>query len=257
MTRPRAPARPKKPSLDDILQALRGHLPGLREHYGVRSLGVFGSYVRGEERPGSDVDVLVEFEDNAKPSLFGLVALQEELSDALGVKVDLVEKKGLKPYIGKRILSEVVWLLGGDGGAGPRRVQGKASLQQGGRQMPREFLDFLKDIVEAVEQVERFVAGMAFNEFSGDEKTVLAVTKAVENMGEAAKRIPEDVRRRYPEIPWKEMAGMRDRLAHGYFEVDVEVLWQVAAEFLPPLKPALRRVLEAETEARGLEAGGA
>ncbi len=93
-------------SLDDILNTLRDHLPELRERYGVTSMGVFGSYVRGRERKRSDLDVLVEFQQ--APSMFRFIELQEYLSELLGVKVDLVMQRALKPGIGQRILAEVV-----------------------------------------------------------------------------------------------------------------------------------------------------
>ncbi|MCZ6615315.1 MAG: nucleotidyltransferase family protein [Chloroflexi bacterium] len=93
-------------SLDDILNTLRDHLPELRERYGVTSMGVFGSYVRGRERKRSDLDVLVEFQQ--APSMFRFIELQEYLSELLGVKVDLVNQRALKPGIGQRILAEVV-----------------------------------------------------------------------------------------------------------------------------------------------------
>jgi hypothetical protein len=88
---------------------LREVLPLLRERFKVKSIGVFGSYVRGEQKEGSDLDVLVEFEDDAKLSLLDVAGLEIELSDLLGVNVDLVEKRDLKPYIGERILSEVIY----------------------------------------------------------------------------------------------------------------------------------------------------
>jgi predicted nucleotidyltransferase len=76
----------------------------------VKELGIFGSYVKEEQKEGSDLDVLVEFEEDAKLSLLDVVGLELELSDLLGVKVDLVEKKTLKPYIGQRVLEEVVYV---------------------------------------------------------------------------------------------------------------------------------------------------
>ena len=93
-------------SLDDILNTLRDHLPELRERYGVTSMVVFGSYVRGRERKRSDLDVLVKFQQ--APSMFRFIELQEYLSELLGVKVDLVMQRALKPGIGQRILAEVV-----------------------------------------------------------------------------------------------------------------------------------------------------
>jgi len=82
--------------------------PLLREKFKVMSIGIFGSYVRGEEKRGSDLDVLVEFDESAELSLLDFIRLENYLSEELGVKVDLVEKSVLKPRIGKHILEEVV-----------------------------------------------------------------------------------------------------------------------------------------------------
>ncbi|MGB8646930.1 MAG: nucleotidyltransferase family protein [Anaerolineae bacterium] len=86
-------------------RTLRRHLPELSESYHVKSLGLFGSYVRGQANKRSDLDVLVEFEQ--APSFFKFIELEERLSALLGIKVDLVMKSALKPAIGERILQEV------------------------------------------------------------------------------------------------------------------------------------------------------
>lgn len=86
------------------LQILRAHLPELREHYGVRELRLFGSYLRGEQRKRSDLDVLVEFD--RVPSFFEFMRLERYLSELLKIKVDLVMKSALKPAIGRHILKE-------------------------------------------------------------------------------------------------------------------------------------------------------
>jgi uncharacterized protein len=91
-----------------IKRTLSLHKAELKEKFRVKTIGVFGSYVRGEQKRGSDVDVLVEFEDDAEIGFFKFLDLEEFLSKKLGVKVDLVMKDALKPYIGKRILEEVV-----------------------------------------------------------------------------------------------------------------------------------------------------
>ena len=95
-------------SLDHLLTRLRAQLPELRERYGVSTLGVFGSYVREEQRGSSDLDVLVDFEE--VPTLLKLAALQRHLSDLVGIKVDLVLRRTLKPAIGEVILSEVIYV---------------------------------------------------------------------------------------------------------------------------------------------------
>jgi len=99
-------AKPDSSSLDEIIQVLRESVPDLSERYNVKQLGVFGSYVRGEADGESDLDILVEFE--RAPTLWAFIRLERELSDKLGVKVDMVMKKTLKPRIGKEVLKEVV-----------------------------------------------------------------------------------------------------------------------------------------------------
>jgi predicted nucleotidyltransferase len=93
-------------SKDEILSILAEHLTDLRQRYHVKSLGVFGSYVRGEQTLGSDVDLLVEFDD-PQLTLLQFVELQNHLSDLLGITVDLVEKEMLKPALADNILQEV------------------------------------------------------------------------------------------------------------------------------------------------------
>lgn len=93
-------------SLETFLTVLRKQKTLLVERYGVESLAIFGSFVRGEQKEGSDLDVLVTFRED--PSLLTFIRMENDLSDALGVKVDLVMKDALKPAIGQSILSEAV-----------------------------------------------------------------------------------------------------------------------------------------------------
>mgnify|MGYP000005420541 CR=1 FL=1 len=95
----------------DTLKAQLNHIkPTLQQTYHITQLGIFGSYVRGEQTENSDVDLLVEFEPNFRFGLFTFCQLENDLSDALGKKVDLVMKDALKPHIGQRILQEVTYL---------------------------------------------------------------------------------------------------------------------------------------------------
>lgn len=94
--------------LEEIQQILKKEKPFLADRFGLKEIGVFGSYVRGEEREDSDLDVLVEFEKPLRIDLIGFVELENYLTDRLGTKVDLAMKDELKPRIGERILAEVV-----------------------------------------------------------------------------------------------------------------------------------------------------
>lgn len=100
------PTSTHRPTLEEMRARLRAHLPELEADYGVRSLALFGSWVRHQERADSDLDVLVSF--NKVPGLIRFSRLENELSDLLGLKVDLVPRDALKPRIGERILREAV-----------------------------------------------------------------------------------------------------------------------------------------------------
>jgi uncharacterized protein with HEPN domain len=103
---------------------------------------------------------------------------------------------------------------------------------------------YLKDILNAVESIETFMAGMDFEAFRTDDKTASAVIRKLEVIGEAVKQLPEEVRQRYPDIPWKQVAGMRDKLIHFYFGVEPALIWQTVNNRLPALKATIREMLE-------------
>jgi len=94
--------------LEEIKRTLAEHKQELKLEYRVKEIGIFGSYVSGEQRKHSDIDVLVEFDEPSNLTLLGFIRLENYLSEILGAKVDLVEKHTLKPRIGKHVLAEVV-----------------------------------------------------------------------------------------------------------------------------------------------------
>ena len=110
--------------------------------------------------------------------------------------------------------------------------------------MKEEFLDYVEDVVETMGDALRFVDGLEYDDFVRDKKTVYAVTRAVEIIGDAVKNIPSKVKKRYPKIPWRKMAGMRDKLIHEYFGVDLRRVWNVVERDIPTLKPLFERILK-------------
>ena len=95
-------------TIDQLKKMLGAHKEELKKNFQVKGIGIFGSYVRGEQKKKSDVDILVQFDESSKLSLLDFIGLENYLTDILGIKVDLVEKGTLKPRIGKHVLEEVV-----------------------------------------------------------------------------------------------------------------------------------------------------
>ena len=106
----------------------------------------------------------------------------------------------------------------------------------------RDYRDYINDILDSIDDLGNFIKGMTFEEFTIDKKTINAVIRSVEVIGEASKKIPKTLRDKYPQVPWRKMAGMRDKLIHEYFGIDLEILWKVANEELPPIKPSIKEI---------------
>ena len=100
----------------------------------------------------------------------------------------------------------------------------------------------LDDIREAIERVERYTAGMSFATFAHDEKTVDAVVRNLEIIGEAARRLPDEFKDRHSEIEWYKVVGLRNRIVHEYFGIDLEIIWQILHQDLPVLQTSIRRI---------------
>ncbi|MCP5052704.1 MAG: DUF86 domain-containing protein [bacterium] len=109
--------------------------------------------------------------------------------------------------------------------------------------MIRDYLDYIFDIRNSIDEIEEFIEGLDFDTFRLDRKTTNAVIRSLEVMGEAAAKIPVTIRDQYPGIPWKRMVGMRNKLIHEYFGVDLEIVWTVCTEEIPPLHPSITKLL--------------
>lgn len=102
----------------------------------------------------------------------------------------------------------------------------------------------LKDILEAISAIEKFMAGVNFEEFKNNDEKSSAVIRKFEIIGEATKGLPEDLKEKHPEIPWKEMAGFRDKLIHFYFGIKFELVWQAIKNRLPQITPLIQKILQ-------------
>jgi uncharacterized protein with HEPN domain len=107
----------------------------------------------------------------------------------------------------------------------------------------RVYSDYLHDMEDAAQKAEDFVQGLSFEQFKANDEKVFAVIRALEIIGEASKRIPPHVRRKYTKLPWKEIAGMRDKLIHGYFGVNLSRVWETIHQDLPLLRQGLKDII--------------
>ena len=112
------------------------------------------------------------------------------------------------------------------------------------KEYKRSPTQFLQDILEAINDIEEFTKGMEFNEFSSDKKTTYAVMKALEIIGEATKNLPVILINKYPEVPWKFLAGTSDEIVHEHCAADLPTIWSIARKDIPPLKPLIEKILE-------------
>jgi uncharacterized protein with HEPN domain len=110
--------------------------------------------------------------------------------------------------------------------------------------MKREYDDYLRDMLENAELALDFVQGMEYDEFFEDEKSRYAVVRALEVIGEAARQIPDEVRKANSQIPWREITAMRNKLMHEYFGANMKVVWKTVQEDLPVIIQNLKKILK-------------
>lgn len=107
----------------------------------------------------------------------------------------------------------------------------------------RDYTDFIQDIIDAIHAINEFIKDMSFEDFSKDDKTVSAVTRKFEIIGEAANRIPKTVQKKYKDIPWSYMVGMRNKIIHDYDGINLMIVFDSAKEDLNKVLPALERLI--------------
>ncbi len=110
----------------------------------------------------------------------------------------------------------------------------------------RDYILFIEDVLTCIEKIERYTSNVSFEDFSGNDMAVDAVIRNFEIIGEAVKKIPEEIKKRYADVEWKEAAGFRDVLIHDYFGIDIEAVWDTVRNNILPFKKQILKVLESE-----------
>lgn len=108
----------------------------------------------------------------------------------------------------------------------------------------RRDADYLNDILEAMERIITYTSGLSYTQFMEDTRTQDAVLRNIEVIGEAVKRLSPPLRKRYPAVPWKDIAAMRDKVIHHYFGINYDIVWAVASEEVPKLRPTIQTILK-------------
>lgn len=106
----------------------------------------------------------------------------------------------------------------------------------------RDWKLFLRDITTCIERIETYVGGLDRKDFFADQKTMDAVMRNLEVIGEAAKKLPENIKEKYPNVEWRKLAGLRDILIHHYFGIDEDIIWDVLANKIPEVKTELKKI---------------
>ena len=117
------------------------------------------------------------------------------------------------------------------------------------KRTPKEFSGYLTDMIDYADKASNFLHGISLKSFKANEEKALAVIRSLEVIGEAARKIPKPVRDKYPQVPWAEITGMRDKLIHDYFGVSLDVVWLTVKNDLPEMSKALR-IMMADITAR-------
>lgn len=189
-----------------------------RRHH-IRKLSLFGSVLRDDFRPDSDVDVLVEFEPGHSVG-WEIVDMEDELS---------ICSAGTRWTLCRRSFS--IGDCGIEYSTAPRCS------------MPKDDYVYVGHMLETANAVVAKTAGISRSDFDGNENLRLAVTHLIQTVGESARRVSHEFRQLHPDIPWGNIVAMRHKVMHDYLEINYDIVWRVATESLPSLMDELDKLL--------------
>ena len=172
------------------------------QKYHVKELSIFGSALLDDFLAYSDIDLLVDLLPAHGLGLIDYLGCQEELAEALGRRVDLVQKSGLKRLVREEILRT------------QRIIYVRTDAQ------------YLWDIIDAADAIDRFLIGKTLSAFGEDELLRAAIQTKLIIIGEAVTQLSKPLTDKYPQVPWQQIRGFRNAVIHGYFKIDWDILWK-------------------------------
>ena len=212
---------------DYVLSVLEAHRPELKRRFGVVSLDLFGSFARNCAREDSDIDLLVRFGEPT--SLSCEMEMQDYLERLFGRPVDLARTERLRPEYRPYVEKDI-------------------AMDESDRPV-RDWRIPVRDMIGFGERVVSEIVGMDSEQFLENISIYDMAQFNILRIGEAANRIPQEIRDAHPEIDWQGIRGARNLIAHEYDRVDEDAVWTIVRTHIPALLPQLRALLEAEGEA--------
>jgi uncharacterized protein with HEPN domain/predicted nucleotidyltransferase len=210
-----------------VLEKYQRQICDILARHGLTNPRLFGSVRKGTYRPNSDIDLLVDADSTA--TLLSLAGAQSELAATLGVSVDLRTSEELSERFRQNAISESCSLS-----------EWKA-LEPGATISPRlRDNDYLHHIQEAIAKIHRHASTK--EEFLRSEPVQDSIIRGLEIVGEAVSRLSPQLKNKYPEVPWENISGMRNRLIHGYFDVDLERVWKTIEDDIPDFERAVSQI---------------
>jgi hypothetical protein len=199
---------------EEVIVALNSRYPAMRKLFGVKKIGIFGSFARGDEHERSDIDIEVAFEQGSDTyrNYIGLALYLEEL--LAGRRVDLVTTRVLEGYLHSDVAED-----------------------HAEKNRDRVYISRMLEEMAFLLQRKK---NLGFREFSHDDLMKRAAIRSLEIIGDGASRASETLKKAYPGIPWRELAGMKDRLAGMYFSPDWVLVWDILEQEIPAVEPRLR-----------------
>ena len=222
---------------DDAIRILREHESQIRAQ-GVTRLALFGSTARDQARTDSDVDLLVDYNEDGRSAL-DFFGLEEFFSELLGAEAELAKRDRLKRFLKDAILVEALEIFPNP--ATPPYYPNGVPVA---KRSPRQALEDIKDAVLAIEE---FTVAKTYADYLGVRMLRQAIERNVEIISEASRKLPAELTEAHPDVPWRKIRGIGDILRHAYPDVEPEQIWDIATIHIHPLKAAVLAMI-AEVE---------